>query len=162
MSGVRQRITVVTTFRNSSKNSLERRSGTYRSSRKRNILYFQHHIFLADSLHNLSAWPLHNNVTMPPLMLYVVPSNGWTAIFSWLSANSAIKFCRFEDWKYLATAAKGTDNHWFTLDSIQSVTGTKRQRSTPSVKNNLHGLYQSLVLEMALDYVTIRPRPTCV
>jgi len=162
MSGVRQRIPVVTTFRNSNKYSLERRSGTYRSGRKRNTLYFQHHIFLADSLHKLSVWPLDTNATMPPLMLYLVPSNGWTVIFSWRSADSPVRFRRFAGWKYLASAAKGTDNNWFTLDSIQSVTGTKRQRRMPSGKNNLLRLYQSLVLEMALDYVIIRPRPTCV
>ena len=85
---------------------------------------------------------------MPPL--YAVPNNGWTFFFSWRSADSAIRFCLFADWIYLATAAKGTDNYWLTLDSIQSLTGTKRQKRMRSAKNNLYGLYQSLVLHWTM------------
>jgi hypothetical protein len=57
------------------------------------------------------------------------------------------------DWKYLATAAVGTDSLWFTRNHIQFVTCTKRQRGMPSRNDNLHGLSQSLALGEASDYV---------
>jgi len=38
--GARQKIAVITTFRKSNKNSLERRVGAYRSSRKRNAVNY--------------------------------------------------------------------------------------------------------------------------